>query len=133
MEILLTILVEFVTIILFEIILDILFEFGFETFGDSRKEQKKTNPIIVLFGYFSLGVVMGFISILFFPRMLVQPSNIPGLSLIATPLVTGLALHTWGDYRQRNGKKTTILATFKGGAIFAFGTALVRFIFFRIG
>jgi hypothetical protein len=45
---------------------------------------------------------------------------------VIAPLVVGAALHGFGIWRKRHGHSTTHLATFYGGAAFAFGYAITR-------
>ena len=60
-------------------------------------------------------------------RSLVPPGPLPGLSLIVSPLVTGLVMQTIGDMVADRDGDRPVLFSFRAGAIFAFGMALVRF------
>jgi hypothetical protein len=81
---------------------------------------------VVAPGLFLLGAVVGGLSLFLWPTAFWKPGPIPGLSLILGPLGTGATMHVWGKSRRAGGHVTTNLATFAGGAAFAFGSALVR-------
>lgn len=78
-----------------------------------------------------MGVCAGGLSVLIFGRRLVAPGPIPGLSLVASPLATGLAMHWLGELVEGRGRERPALFSFSAGAIFAFGMALVRFLYLR--
>ena len=52
-----------------------------------------------------------------------------GLSLLISPPVNGLLSDAFGAWRERHGRSRSYLATFWGGALFAFGMAGARFLF----
>jgi hypothetical protein len=63
------------------------------------------------------------------PNRIIQVyAYIPRISLVIAPLVAGVCMHFLGEWRRRQDRKPTALATFTGGATFAFGMALVRFL-----
>ena len=47
-------------------------------------------------------------------------------------MVNGVVADALGDWRERRGRPRSYLATFWGGALFAFGMAGARFLFFRL-
>jgi hypothetical protein len=54
----------------------------------------------------------------------------PGLSLVLAPIGTGVvAMHGLGEFWLRRGMDRPALFSFRAGAIFAFGMALVRFVY----
>jgi hypothetical protein len=53
---------------------------------------------------------------------------VPGVSLVLSPLSAGLVMKAFGDWRRRRGGDPSFLATFWGGALFAFSFALVRWL-----
>ena len=52
-----------------------------------------------------------------------------GVSLLLSPLGTGLAMHILGEFWSNRGKERPALFSFRAGAAFAFGMALVRFLY----
>jgi len=82
--------------------------------------------------YFFIGIIIGIISVILIPSQFIRLHTIPGLSMILVPILTGLSMKMWGIFRGKRGKDPIHLATFWGGAIFAFGTTLSRFILIYI-
>jgi hypothetical protein len=118
---------EFILEVLFEILGEALLELGFGAFK-AAYDRANRNPLLASIGYLLLGGVLGAGSAWLLPYRIVQPGPFPGLSLVLAPLVSGLAMHLFGKYRRANGHVTTNLATFFGGAAFALGASLVRFV-----
>jgi len=85
--------------------------------------------VLAYVGYALFGLVLGFISLALVPHRLVRPSRIPGLSLLISPVITGLMLSGTGVILRRRDKKPTQLDSFGYGFAFAFGMALIRFHF----
>jgi hypothetical protein len=120
-------LLQFLFELLFQGLLEVLFELGASSYKDTHGRSNH-HPIIAAIGYFLVGAALGGVSLLIWPNRFFEPGPIPGLSLVLSPVAAGVAMHAWGAYRSSRGHVTTNLATFLGGAAFAFGTALVRFL-----
>jgi hypothetical protein len=75
-----------------------------------------------------MGGLAGALTSLLWPTLILRPSPIPGISLLVSPLVSGLLMDRYGEWRERDGVQRSHLATFWGGALFAFSMALVRFL-----
>ena len=87
------------------------------------------DPVFATCGYALFGVLLGGVSLLFFPHHLVHPSRIHGISLLVSPVITGLMMWATGAVLRRRDKRVTRLESFGYGFAFAFGMALVRFFF----
>lgn len=59
---------------------------------------------------------------------LIAHAPVPGASLLLSPLMTGGMMELYGRWRSTGGHATSSASTFWGGALFAFGMALVRFL-----
>ena len=121
--------------LLFELLLDVAIQIGMEIlveFGWAGVKgalgRENHHPAVAAAGLAVLGAGLGGASLWLFPTSLVGPGPVPGASLLLAPLAAGAVMHAWGQYRRGRGHPTTNLATFAGGAAFAFGTALVRFL-----
>ena len=117
--------------LLFEFLVQGLLEVLWELVSSSYKVtygRPNHHPIVAAIGYLLVGAALGAASLLIWPNRFFEPGPIPGLSLLLSPLGAGVAMYAWGAYRQTRGHVTTNLATFLGGAAFALGTALVRFL-----
>jgi hypothetical protein len=82
----------------------------------------------VCVGYAAAGFALGAGSGWLLPSRLLPTPATQGISLVLSPALSGLAMHLWGSYRREGGRPTTAMATFWGGASFAFGCALGRFV-----
>lgn len=129
--------IEFLFELLLELILEIagqvLFEFiatvGWESLKDATRRVRGANPALAAIGHLFMGVLAGVVSVLIVPRRLMPHSPLPGLSLVLSPIGTGIAMNEIGEFwRERRGDRP-VLFSFRAGAIFAFGMALVRFLY----
>lgn len=121
--------------ILLELALEILFELAFSLLGElswdvskSKRPGREIHPALSYLGYFAGGALLGILSALLLPERILGNVGIRGASLVLTPLMAGTVMHYFGAYRRQEGKGTTRMASFAGGAIFAFGLALLRFV-----
>lgn len=129
---------------MFELLLQLVLEIGgsifFEVltgFGwdwvDSRRPEHERRPVLAGFGQLLMGLLAGVVSLLVFGTRLVPRPVIPGLSLVLSPIATGIAMHTIGEWWRERGRDRPALFSFWPGAIFAFGMALARFVYLEIG
>jgi len=124
---------EFLFQIVIEILWQILFEaatsFGWESLSHSMRTERKASPVLAGIGHLLMGLIAGVISLFILPGRLAPRSPLPGVSLVLSPLGTGLAMHLLGERWRERGHDPPKLFSFWSGAIFAFGMALVRFLF----
>ena len=95
------------------------------------EESKAISPILAAFGYLLLGIACGVVSVLLFPHALVHPSKFHGISLVISPVITGLIMSQMGLMRRRRGKDPVRIESFGYGFTFALGVAVIRFLFVR--
>ena len=86
------------------------------------------SALLAALAYFIVGAAVGLFSGIALPDRLLPRPRTAGFSLIGGPLVSGCAMHAWGSFRREGGHDTSSLATFWGGAAFALGAALGRFV-----
>ncbi len=124
--------IEIVFEILFELFVEflaqLLFEIGFESVASALRSKRKANPVLSIIGLIILGLIIGIIFSLIAPKRIFSNYPVTGLSLIISPLCVGTVMYYFGNWRRKKGTQTTIIATFWGGAIFAFVVALTRLI-----
>lgn len=125
LELILELLLEFGL----QIIVELLIEAGFHGLRVAGRASKAFSTAGALLLYFVSGILLGFLSLPFFPQSFVRSANYHGISLILTPLFAGLAMSAVGLLRRQLGKPVMRLDTFGYGFIFAFGMALIRFLF----
>lgn len=123
---------EFLLQLVIEIIWQVLFELvtslGWESLAHSMRRERESHPVLAGIGLLILGVLGGLITLLVFPSRLTTHSPFPGVSLIASPLATGMVMHQIGEYCRERGWDRPRMFSFWGGATFAFGMAAVRYV-----
>ena len=125
---------EFVFQALLEVVGQILFELifgvGSESLKNAARPIRRSHPVLAGIGHFMMGLLAGGISLLIFGERLMARSTLPGLSLLVSPLLTGAAMHVIGARWEREEDRPALFS-FRAGAVFAFGMALVRYFYFE--
>jgi len=112
--------------LLFEVVIPILAEIASAALARSKRQPPAIFPALPILLW---GAGSGAVFCLLWPRRLLQtPPLIPGISLLLAPLLAGKAMRALGERLRARGIAPSVLATFSGGALFAFGMALVRFL-----
>ena len=111
-----------------QLAVEFLVEYGVRSLAEPWQRRSEANPFLAGLGVLSAGAAAGVITSLVWPTRIIGPGPIPGLSLLFTPLISGVVMERYGQWLDSRGKPRTFLATFWGGALFAFGMALVRFL-----
>lgn len=114
-----------------EAILELLFEGATELASTAAahavRRSRTANPLLAGIGFVVLGAAAGFLTSWLLPhRLLPRVSSLRGISFLVAPLCTGAVMHFYGQWRRRRGGDPSLLATFWGGALFAFAMATVR-------
>ena len=104
---------------------EILLRLGRGVFASFQVE----NPITAFLVYLFWGMVTGGFSLLFLPHRIVHRSRVPGISLIASPVLVGLLMSFTGSMLRKRGKSTVRIESFAYGFAFALGIAIIRFWF----
>lgn len=128
MEIILECIINFFADFLLQLICELVLEFGLRRFADNASTERCI-PVISFVGYGILGLFAGGASLLLFPHPFTRSSRFHGISLLITPVLTGLAMSCMGWLRKRQGKVVLRIDTFSYGFIFAFGIALIRLLY----
>ena len=114
--------------ILFQIFVELMIEFGFGSIAESARQRSRSHPVVTAAGALLLGGLVGALTSLFVPTRIFPSTPLRGASLLLSPLATGAAMSAYGRWKERRARAHSFLASFWGGALFAFGMALVRFI-----
>jgi hypothetical protein len=128
-EFLFEILVQLVLEIVGQVLFESIAAFGWESLKESARPEREPTSVLATAGHLLLGVAAGVLSLLIVPRRLSPHSPLPGLSLVLSPLGTGIVMQWIGEFWRRRGRDNPALFSFQAGAIFAFGMALVRFVY----
>ena len=119
--------------ILFEFVLQLLAELfgeiGFQSFADVFKRRRIQNPWVASVSYFLLGSAVGGVSLLIFKSTMIHSPVIRMVNLFLTPILIGCVMLLIGRLRQKKGRELVRLDRFGYGFLFAFGMALVRFLY----
>ena len=110
-----------------EFLLQMLFELAAEALSGLIKYENQTRPAVSALGLAFAGAAAGLLSAWVFPHRLIATRVVlPGVSLVRAPLATGSVMHLLGKRLRLVGRYASDLATFRGGALFAFSMALIR-------
>jgi len=112
-----------------ELIAGGIIDLMFRLVSEVSEFLEKISPITATLIYGFLGAFGGGCSLLIFPRHLIHPSRIPGISLLVSPVLTGAAFSTLGSFLRSRRKGTTQIEIFRNGYAFAFGMAFIRLLF----
>ena len=123
--------------VVLEILVEVLFQIAAEAVTARavravRKEaggSEPFHPVLAGAGYLVLGAVCGVASVLIYPHPFFHPSRIHGISLVVSPVVTGLVMWRVGLVRRRWGRDVLPLESFGYGFTFALGVAVMRFLY----
>ena len=126
---LLMVLLEPILEAILELIASAIMDLASRLLADSFDALESASPVVATLIYVVLGMLAGGCSVLIFPHHFVRPSRIPGISLLASPILTGAVLSLIGTFLRNRDKITTRIETFRYGFAFAFGMALVRLLF----
>ena len=114
---------------LFEFLAAALADVVLRSLGQLFKPPQTQNSQLATIGHAMFGLALGGLSLVFFPHRLAHPSKIHGASLIISPVIAGALLSWTGTLLRKRDKKVTQIESFRYGFVFAFGIALVRFLF----
>ena len=128
--------------LLFELLgelgLEVLFELVAALFGgflggrrNPHSEGRRLPVWLVNLGLIFVGAALSWLVYLVLPERVLGEPQYPGLSLVLSPLLVGTVMAGLGRLKRSHGKRATAMATFWGGAGFAFGFALARFLLLK--
>ena len=129
-ELLLAILEPILEAIL-ELIASAVMDLASRFLSDALEALESASPVAATLIYTLLGMFAGGCSVMILPHHLVHPSRLPGISILVSPLLTAALMSLIGAFLRNRDKATTRIETFRYGFAFAFGMAVVRFLFAR--
>jgi LytS/YehU family sensor histidine kinase len=80
---------------------------------------RRSNPVVATVVFTLVGVGFGFLSACIFPHPLVRPSRFHGISLLISPVLTGLVMALIGRAWRRRGRTSVRIESFGYGFTFA--------------
>ena len=111
----------------FEIILGAIADVIVRSIRNLVAEPNTIGPVLATAGYLLLGTGFGLLSIFLFPHSLIHRSRFHGISLVVSPVLTGLVMSQVGRSIRRQGKDSTQIESFGYGFTFALGVSIIRF------
>ena len=108
-----------------EVLLDLLARAGAAVFRSEEVPHRIGTWLACAF----YGVIAGVLSLGVVPRPVFHRSRMHGISLIVSPVLTGAVMSGIGTLLRRRGKRVTQIQSFPYAFAFAFGMAVVRFLF----
>jgi len=129
LEIIFEIIFQFFAEIFIQVFAEALFELGFYGLAEALKKKRRRNPFLASIGYLIWGGIIGGITLFIFPNLMIKNPILRILNLVISPIVAGLAMSALGSWRRKRGQDTLRIDSFIYGALFAFGLAIVRFLY----
>jgi hypothetical protein len=127
-EIIVELVLSFVWEILLQIVGELFVELGLRSVRDSFRQRGRAHPALAALGVIVLGGVGGVLTSVIWPTRVFAAGPLPGVSLLMSPLLSGLAMESLGRWKEGRGQARSYISTYWGGALFAFAMALVRFL-----
>ena len=116
---------------LLEIVLSLVGELftdlGWGLVSHFLQTKRRRRTALGFAGWFVFGLAVGALSAWIHPAHFFHSRRIRLAILFVAPLCAGMVMHIYGRSKQRRGRSRSSLATFAGGALFAFGLHLVRY------
>jgi|HubBroStandDraft_1064217.scaffolds.fasta_scaffold331529_2 hypothetical protein len=91
--------------------------------------RRAISPSLAAALYFSLGFAVGGASLFLVPHPIFHRSKFNGISLLVSPILTGMAMALTGSTLRRKGWEPVRIESFGYGFAFALGMAIVRLVF----
>ena len=124
---------ELIVQLILEVVSQVVFELaaslGWASLRDGMRSERTSHPVLAPIGQFLLGVFAGILSLLIVSHRIWSSSPLPGISLLVSPMWTGVVMYSLGNMWPESRGEKPGLFSFWGGATFAFGMALTRFIY----
>jgi hypothetical protein len=128
-ELLLELLLELFGDFLLEFALAARFDLALRGIARVFETFRFKSAVLATISYLLFGVSAGCLSLAIFPHRLVHASRLHGISLLLSPLATGVAMSLLGSALSRYGEKPTRIESFRYGFALAFGIAIIRALF----
>jgi hypothetical protein len=126
---LLLFLVELVFEALSEFALEAIFDLLVRAFAAFFEIIEIKNSILAFTGYTLFDAAAGALSLFVIPHPIFRLSRFHGISLLASPILTGLGMWQLGLLLRTKARTVLQIESFWNGFAFALGVALVRFYF----
>jgi hypothetical protein len=123
--------VEILLEVFFQVAIEAVVAFVSRCLRNIFSGSNAISPVLAAAVYLLLGVIFGAVSVFVIPHPIMRPARIHGISLIVSPVITGLIMSQVGVLLRRNGKEAVRIESFAYGFTFALGVAAVRFAYLK--
>jgi hypothetical protein len=117
--------------VFFQVIVEAVAALIARSFRSLFEKSNVINPVLAALGYLIFGLTIGAVSLHLFPHPLIHPSRFHGISLVISPVITGLVMSQIGVVVRRKGGQPVRIESFGYGFTLALGLAAVRFMFLK--
>ena len=129
MELIFELIFEVLAEVVLQIVAEGLFELGLYSLSEALNRKRRRNPILASIGYLLWGGIIGVVTVFIFPTLMIKNATLRILNLIISPVMAGLAMSAICSWRKRKGQDLLRIDSFLYGALFAFGLAIVRYLY----
>jgi hypothetical protein len=129
LELIFELIFEVLAEVVLQIVAEGLFELGLYSLSEALNRKRRRNPILASIGYLLWGGIIGVVTVFIFPTLMIKNAALRILNLIISPIMAGLAMSAIGSWRKRKGQDLLRIDSFLYGALFAFGLAIVRYLY----
>lgn len=129
MEFFLEIILQCFFELVLQLVAEVLGEVGSRACENWFQRKPVQNPWLAGVGYLFLGAVIGTISLLIFKNSFIHSAAIRLANLFLTPLLAGGTMALIGYWRRKKEQELVRLDRFGYGFLFAFGMAIIRYVF----
>lgn len=119
-------LVELIAEFVLELALELLVEMGLHAMAEPMRQAP--HPAVAALGYALFGGLIGGISLLIVPQLMIASPLGRLVNLLLTPTAAGLCMSALGAWRTRRGQARLRIDRFAYGFLFALALGLVRFL-----
>lgn len=98
---------------------------------DLRPAEESGEVFFAVIGYMFLGLLLGGLSLIVFPKSFIQDPDMRLVYLFVAPIISGLAMAMMGKVRDRRGEERIKLDNFVFGFLFALAMTGIRYVFAR--
>ena len=113
--------------IVFSLVGELFMDLGWGMLSHVLQTKHRRRTALGITGLFTFGLAAGALSVWIHPAHFFHSRRIRLAILFVAPLCAGIVMQIYGRSKQRRGRRRSSLASFTGGAMFAFGLHLVRF------
>ena len=124
MEELLIALLELFGELLLQIFAQTLFDVGLR--GLAAPFREDAHPYLASIGYLVLGAIVGAVSLLVVPRLMIVSPTGRAFGVVVLPVLAGATMALLGAWRRRRGQRVVLIDRFAYGYLFALAMTLVR-------